>query len=353
MTKKSDRGEENLLIVTRSGEHRIRRPRITREVLAATLGIEAYGYTLAESKRKGYISMVYEAIHIDTNERVALKFPQDKEYRRNSEGIFRLFKEEAELLQELDHPNLVRGRGFFDHLGIPFIVMEYLPELFLDVFDKNPTEDAAYSFMLQATEAVCYLHSRGRVHYDIKPVQFMVDNEGTLKLIDLGSVRYDGAEMTEAFQMTPGYVYLPDVRDGRMFYEKAADMYALGKTFASIMLRTAGMDGREISKIIRAMDDKGVKQLEQMMAEGRPESGDVLRQCKEKSDRDCIDVLKGNKMHPYFINDIVARCLDPKAGEKEFTAPVLMSSLLEYDRKRKRGSWLDAARGLYDRLRRK
>ncbi|MBW2965166.1 hypothetical protein KY363_06945, partial [Candidatus Woesearchaeota archaeon] len=182
-------------------------------------------------------------------------------------------------------------------------------------------------------------HAKAMVHYDIKPVQFMLSDEGDLRLIDLGSVRHDGEEIKSGFQMTPGYIYLPAPRDGRLCFDSAADIYALGKTFASIMLRTVGMKGQEISAVMGAMTDEEEKGLTTMLSENNPKLGQMLHHYKARSDKSCLDTLKerlpGTSANKHFINEVVARCLSPTQEESEFKAPMLLKALLEYDTKRK------------------
>jgi serine/threonine protein kinase len=52
-------------------------------------------------------------------------------------------------------------------------------------------------WLVQATEAVRYIHSKGIIHGDLGSHNFLVQNDGTLALADFGGSRIDGCECLE------------------------------------------------------------------------------------------------------------------------------------------------------------
>jgi serine/threonine protein phosphatase PrpC len=83
---------------------------------------------------------------------------------------------------------------------------------------------------IKLARAAAALHRVGIVHRDIKPDNVILENGGSLKLIDLGVVRVPGMEDAPPVDIpgTPAYM-APEMFDGEAGNE-ATDIYALGVT---------------------------------------------------------------------------------------------------------------------------
>jgi serine/threonine protein kinase len=103
------------------------------------------------------------------------------------------FRREAEVLEKLRHPNIVRLFGSDEAEGRPYILMEYLagPSLF-DVLEGLPkrrlhTPDAIRAIM-HVGAAIHYLHRCGYLYRDLKPGNVHL-REGVPVLLDFDVVR--------------------------------------------------------------------------------------------------------------------------------------------------------------------
>lgn len=103
------------------------------------------------------------------------------------------FRREAEVLDKLRHPNIVRLFGSGDGDGRPFILLEYLagPSLF-DVLEGLPQRrlhvpDAIRAIM-HVGAAIHYLHRCGYLYRDLKPGNVHL-REGVPVLLDFDVVR--------------------------------------------------------------------------------------------------------------------------------------------------------------------
>eukprot|EP00933_Yihiella_yeosuensis_P079814 TRINITY_DN9323_c0_g1_i2.p1 TRINITY_DN9323_c0_g1~~TRINITY_DN9323_c0_g1_i2.p1 ORF type:complete len:641 (+),score=116.65 TRINITY_DN9323_c0_g1_i2:99-2021(+) len=116
------------------------------------------------------------------------------------------FKNEAEIMKDLDHPNICRLIETYQQGRNMYFVMEYLEgrELFDRIMEDEVTEESASADVArQIVRALKYAHGRGIAHRDIKPenVVFCSSDkcENHIKVIDWGLGFYFGeGKMTSA-----------------------------------------------------------------------------------------------------------------------------------------------------------
>jgi NIMA (never in mitosis gene a)-related kinase len=134
-----------------------------------------YGnYEIVRPIGKGKFAVVYRAKRVDNDEIVALK-------RINVDSIDSKAREkclkEVNLLQSLDHPNIIKFVDVYETVDHLLMVMEYCPgeELF-DVIlaRKFFNEKDAKPIFAQIARALFYLHSLNIIHRDIKPENVLI-----------------------------------------------------------------------------------------------------------------------------------------------------------------------------------
>jgi len=147
-------------------------------------------YRVERQIGEGGFGRVYEATHLHSGLRVALKIGRRREH---GERLLR----EARMATMLESPHAVRVLTV-DHLddGCPVIVLEFLQGTPLKDYLRHEGRvpaALAVHFALQLLEVLDEAHERGLVHRDIKPSNlFLVDEpEGSprLKLLDFGLAR--------------------------------------------------------------------------------------------------------------------------------------------------------------------
>lgn len=101
------------------------------------------------------------------------------------------------------------------------------------------SEDAALQYIRPVADALRYVHSRNRLHLDIKPANIMVTDDGRVILIDFGSSKqYDevnGENSSTLRGMTPGYAPPEQMSHKMTHFLPASDIYALGATFYRLL----------------------------------------------------------------------------------------------------------------------
>ncbi len=145
------------------------------------------------------------------------------------------FRAERQILARLEHPAIARlYDGGETAEGLPFLVMEYVEGLPLDVYCERHRLglEARLALFRRLLDAVAYAHQNLLVHRDIKPANVLVSAAGEPKLLDFGIAkqlladRPDGASLTRRRPMTPAYASPEQVLGEAI--TTATDVYALG-----------------------------------------------------------------------------------------------------------------------------
>ncbi|RME03763.1 MAG: serine/threonine protein kinase [Planctomycetota bacterium] len=144
------------------------------------------GYKLLSKIAEGGSAAVYKGEKYNSQEKVALKIIH-KRHLENKQALAEFYRE-AKLCLPLQHENIIQFKELVKNGTRPTIVMEYFPSQTLKYIIKTQKKLPLYKalrYLLQAAQALQYLHEKGIVHKDIKPENFLVGNKDRLKLIDL------------------------------------------------------------------------------------------------------------------------------------------------------------------------
>ena len=212
------------------------------EALQAKPPLEAQpfpNYRLDRVLGEGGSSVVFGGVYLPNGTPVAVKVLNTVQGLRRD--LRDRFYEEARLLIELEHENIVAGDEVGYQNGHHFFSMDLIEgPTILEMIDRaghieTPT---AISITLQVARALDYLHHKGLLHRDVKPGNVMIDASGRARLIDLGLVRRLPAKTAapgpaaEDDATTVGTVeYIsPEQARGRGDLDVRTDVYSLGVT---------------------------------------------------------------------------------------------------------------------------
>ena len=139
-------------------------------------------------------------------------------------------KQEVMMLQNLDHPHIVKYYESYDDSKYFYLVMEYCPggELFSKIVKNNKAmcELEAAIEIRKILRALQHCHSQDVIHRDIKPENIMFGEVGDIKLIDFGfAIKCNNRRATMSVAGTPYYI-APEVLDN--YYGKEVDIWSLG-----------------------------------------------------------------------------------------------------------------------------
>jgi hypothetical protein len=144
------------------------------------------------------------------------------------------FAREAQALERLEHPHIVRFLGFEEAPGMAFMVMEYIEGLtlrrYLNLLGRPLTLPEAMGVMQPVCSALHYAHQMGVYHCDVKPANIYVERGGRVVLGDFGIARLsESATVTFSTPGTPAYMSPEQCRGGEEI-DGRTDIYSLGIT---------------------------------------------------------------------------------------------------------------------------
>jgi len=193
---------------------------------------------------QGAFGVVYYVTHLGLNSPRAIKvFRLDRpgvggEFIQKAQERFAF---EAMLGDRLNHPNIIRVYDFEKTEDELCLVMEYAEGGSLDQRIHKASEeghlipvDEVIQIALEIAQGLAAIHAIDAVHRDLTPRNILFDNQGHVKIADLGLVQMRGGPSMRSrlsqpapHPGTPGYMSLEQEKE-RGYLSPASDIYTLG-----------------------------------------------------------------------------------------------------------------------------
>ncbi len=175
------------------------------ELIGRVLG----NYHILEQIGRGGMASVYKALDLTHERTVAIKVLSP---HLALESNFKArFEREAQVLRELEHPNIVPILDYGEAGGLAYIVMPYMKVGTLSdrLKDGDLTVKESARIIGQIAAALQHAHEVGVVHRDVKPSNILIDEDGSAWLSDFGFAHIHDATMSltgSALIGTPAYI---------------------------------------------------------------------------------------------------------------------------------------------------
>jgi len=166
---------------------------------------EFEGYVLHRTLHSNDRSHIYLATDQGSSVQVALKIPSIA--LRHEPSLLKQFMMEEWIARRLSSPHVLKAHVSTRARRHLFTVMEYVEGQSLRqwMYDHpTPELTAVRDIVEQIIKGLRALHRREMLHGDLRPENIMIDHDGTVKIIDFGSVRVAG--LVEAASELPAAI---------------------------------------------------------------------------------------------------------------------------------------------------
>ena len=199
-------------------------------------------YKIVRPLGRGGMGQIFLGQHTKLGREVAIKFIAH--HRRWDSSMRDRFATEMRMIGQLNHPNIVQAHDAREVDGIAVLVTEFIDGLDAgDILRRVGALNVAdaCAIAVEVSQALNYIDGRDLIHRDIKPSNIMIDQQGRVKLLDLGlaRIRNDETEIgnftvTGQAIGTADYVAPEQINDGRNV-DIRADIYGLGCTLYKLL----------------------------------------------------------------------------------------------------------------------
>ena len=230
---------------------------------------------------------VYEAEHLETNRRVALKIlnhalPGAAERAR--------FLREGQLAASINHPNSVYVFATEEIAGTLVIVMELATGGTLKdiVRAHGPMAPAAaVDAILQVMDGLEAAATTGVLHRDVKPSNCFIDGHGIIKIGDFGlslaTLAQEETHLTRTGTVlgTPAFAPPEQIRGGSL--DVRSDLYSTGATLYYLLTGQPPFTGDGLVQIVANVLDGGADSPSRLKPDVPDALGQIVLRCLAKN----------------------------------------------------------------------
>ena len=219
------------------------------------------------------------------------------------ESFVEMFLDEARIIVQLTHPNIVQVFDLGEHAGAYYIAMEYLAGENLATVARAATKagqqlsaETAVKLIVAALEGLDHAHTRtgvdgqplNIVHRDISPQNIVLTWEGQVKLVDFGIARAaNRATQTQGQQLKGKFAYMaPEQAEGHDL-DGRADVFAMGIVLWELVTHKRLHTSDDSIQILKSLiSEQPVPRALERSPKVDPELSDILDKALQKNVED-------------------------------------------------------------------
>ncbi|ANB50738.1 putative serine/threonine protein kinase [Powai lake megavirus] len=235
----------------------------------------------------GGFSKVYLGIDIDTGENVAIKKIPLKQDKISSQELMNKLSIEIEIMQKLDHPNIVKYYDVYKNNKYWFIIMEYCNAGTLgkvieynEMSSKNDIhfdrEENSHYYLHQLVNALEYIINLGYIHRDIKPLNVLLSSENNdwdgknygvnekliVKLADFGLAKEFTKcenELMKSLCGSPAYMAPEILLNPNAAYDSKIDIWSFGVIMYQLLFGKHPNRAQNINHLKELLENKRIE----------------------------------------------------------------------------------------------
>lgn len=231
---------------------------------------------------RGGMGIVYRARQTALNRDVAIKMLKDG---FDDPGELARFRAEAQIIAQMQHPNIVQIYDVGEMNGKPYFVLEYAAggNMAARLQNKSLPPATAAAIVAALAHAVHHAHTKGIVHRDLKLENILLAEDGRPKLTDFGLARWAGNDpnvtIGKAVAGSPAYMS-PEQAEGRSAdIGPHTDVYGLGVVLYRMLAGHTPFRGDSLFAIIKQICMDPPPPIPNAVP---PELEAICRKCLEK-----------------------------------------------------------------------
>ncbi|MGW8257542.1 MAG: serine/threonine protein kinase, partial [Thermoguttaceae bacterium] len=245
-------------------------------------------YRLLNVVHTGQNCQIWQA-YDDANQRiVGIKTLLDR-FLTDREQI-KFLRWEYTVGQTLKHPLIIDVFSYAVDRRVPYLAIEWFPAPNLKQRLYGGLQNFVYlvpRLLDQAAESLGYLHKGGWVHRDVKPDNFLMNDEGQLKLIDFALARKQSSGIMKLFsgrgkaQGTRSYMSPEQIRGEPP--DLRADIYSFGCMLHELFAGKPPFTGISSDDLLMKHLRAPPPPLESLYDNITPEFAQLVRKCMAKN----------------------------------------------------------------------
>ncbi len=156
--------------------------RLAESVFGPRSGLAVRGYELRDKIDESGLGVVYHGYQPATGRRVAIKVIRPE--LADDPVFIRRFEAEAQLVAQLEHPNIVPIYDYWREPGAAYLVMRMVGTTNLTdaVIERGQHSEQVVLLLRQISGALRSVHSLGLSHGDLRPENVLMDKSGNAYL---------------------------------------------------------------------------------------------------------------------------------------------------------------------------
>ena len=239
-------------------------------------------YEVVEKVGTGGMADVYRAMDHRLNRYVAVKILKN-EYSEDTKFVTK-FRQEAQAVACLSHPNVVAVYDVGEEQGMHFIVMEFVEGITLKSYIEKKGKLSvreAVGIGIQIASGLEAAHNSRIIHRDIKPQNILISRDGTAKVTDFGIAKAASSNTITASAMGSVHYISPEQARGG-FSDEKSDVYSLGVTMYEMLSGTLPFTGESAVAVALAHIQEEAVPLTAMDATIPKGISDIVAKCMQK-----------------------------------------------------------------------
>jgi len=248
-------------------------------------------YRLLNVVHTGAASQIWLTFNDGEGQKFGLKVVK-KEFSKDREQIGYLRREYA-VGQAARHKRLIDVKEMGTDKGIAYLAMEWYGAPNMKHRIRQGNEAIAHllpKIILQAAEGLSHLNHIGWIHCDVKPHNFLIRDDGQVKLIDFALARRPQRGIAKflsrknKLQGTPSYMAPEQIRGGAV--DERTDVYGFGCTIFELMVGTPPFTGISSNELLNKHLRAPPPVLESVDKNITPEFSQLIRRSMAKKPAD-------------------------------------------------------------------